>query len=172
VADDVSSWENETQPTEKRKRATQPEERMRHERFAVCVERHAADVSTFEQVPKQEDEMKLIVNGFKQCHGTAVFRHLEEQQLRLMGGVMLRRSVPKDTIIIRQGDKANAFYVIADGEVDVFLGGSHKRVMTKGWGFGELGMLYNFPRSATCMSRTACELFLLVPAVSSCCWWW
>ncbi len=60
---------------------------------------------------------------------------------------------PGDTII-RQGDEADAFYILASGAVDVFLESSHRRAqhidhLSAGAFFGEIGLLHKVRRTAT-----------------------
>ena len=56
--------------------------------------------------------------------------------------------------IIRQGDKADAFYILLEGQAEVFqTGAGGERVdlstLTSGDYFGEIGLLGNVPRTAT-----------------------
>lgn len=57
-------------------------------------------------------------------------------------------------VIIRQGESADAFYVLAVGEADVMVVDRHGELkvvaqLQAGAGFGEMGLLENRPRSAT-----------------------
>jgi CPA1 family monovalent cation:H+ antiporter len=57
-------------------------------------------------------------------------------------------------VIIRQGDPADRFYVIGDGEVEVTQASDGPapvvvRRMGEGEGFGEIGLLSGSPRTAT-----------------------
>jgi MFS family permease len=64
------------------------------------------------------------------------------------------RTVPKGEVIIRQGDQADFFYVIADGRVEVTQAEASGKVnllrqMGVGEFFGEIGLLSRVPRTAT-----------------------
>ncbi len=67
------------------------------------------------------------------------------------------------TVIVREGDTADALYVLADGEVRVTArgegGGSERplRVMTAPSYFGEIGVLGRIPRTATVTAVTDCS---------------
>jgi CRP/FNR family cyclic AMP-dependent transcriptional regulator len=70
---------------------------------------------------------------------------------------MVKRSYPKNAIVINEGDEANSLYIILDGEVKVFLSNEDGReiiINTQGAGdhFGELALLDNAPRSASVMT--------------------
>ena len=70
------------------------------------------------------------------------------------------RDVPANTVIIRQGDEADFFYVIDSGRVEVKQtqpGGGPTRIlreMTAGEVFGEIGLLTGVPRTATVTAVT------------------
>jgi MFS family permease len=63
-------------------------------------------------------------------------------------------------VVIRQGDPADRFYVIGEGEVEVTQVGAAAgppallRRMGAGEGFGEIGLLSGIPRTATVTART------------------
>jgi CRP-like cAMP-binding protein len=64
------------------------------------------------------------------------------------------RRAPAGEVVIRQGDKADNFYVIADGAVEVTQAaeeGATRRLRRMGPGefFGEIGLLSGIPRTAT-----------------------
>jgi len=72
---------------------------------------------------------------------------------------------PGDKIII-QGDIGDIFYLLEEGSVDVFVkrhDGPEKKVhtYTPGDSFGELALMYNAPRAATCIATTPCRLWAL-----------
>ena len=74
-------------------------------------------------------------------------------------------SFPAGATIVREGDEADAFYVLWDGEVDVYargeLGGEPEFLRTMGSGtyFGEIGLLERTPRTATVTATTDCDCY-------------
>jgi CRP-like cAMP-binding protein len=80
-------------------------------------------------------------------------RHLIEQ-------VLMRELEPGETIM-RQGESGASLFVIVSGGVEVALDGPPPRTLaTLGEGafFGELGLITNFPRSATVRAREPTQL--------------
>lgn len=72
-------------------------------------------------------------------------------------------TVPADSVIIREGDPADAFWVLVEGQVDVSARGEgarrhHLRTMGPGTYFGEIGLLRQLPRTATVRSLEPCAL--------------
>mmetsp|Transcript_35795 Transcript_35795/g.33907 ORF Transcript_35795/g.33907 Transcript_35795/m.33907 type:complete len:448 (+) Transcript_35795:104-1447(+) len=68
--------------------------------------------------------------------------------------------------IIQQGDIGDVFYLLEEGIVDVYVqkkGESSKQVHTykAGDAFGELALMYNAPRAATCVAQSDCKLWAL-----------
>jgi CPA1 family monovalent cation:H+ antiporter len=76
-------------------------------------------------------------------------------------------SIEPGQVIIRQGDPADRFYVIGDGEVEVTQVGPAGdppivlRRMGVGEGFGEIGLLLSSPRTATVAALTRGTLVAL-----------
>merc|ERR1712065_114952 len=73
---------------------------------------------------------------------------------------------PPGEDIIVQGEIGEIFYLLEDGLVDVYIskgGEEQKKVHTykAGDSFGELAIMYNAPRAATCRAQTEAKLWEL-----------
>ena len=97
-----------------------------------------------------------------------LFRQLSPAQHAAVVDAMFERRAAPGELVIRQGDEADNFYVVEDGDFDVFvakpgappaagagIGKYGKLVMsyTGAGTFGELAMLHGAPRAATVAAR-------------------
>jgi cAMP-dependent protein kinase regulator len=132
-------------------------------------------------IPKSKEAQERLQVSLKK---NILFKHLEEDERISIVDAMAEVIVPAGTTIIRQGshsfffllmlsifflfpfffflspwnhhtgDEGDNFYVIGEGDVDVFVskdGGEAKYVCTigKDGSFGELALIYGSPRAAT-----------------------
>lgn len=101
---------------------------------------------------------------------------IPERQLRLLQSIDLFSPLPPTTLerlaaqflpvaaspgttLVREGDAGDLFYVIAAGQVEVSREGQPIRELGPGEYFGEIALLRDVPRGATCTATTAAELF-------------
>lgn len=68
---------------------------------------------------------------------------------------------PDGAVVIAEGDIGDRFYLVAEGTLEVYEGGSHRRTMGPGEGFGEIALLRDTPRTATVRARDAVVLLAL-----------
>ena len=74
------------------------------------------------------------------------------------------RHVPAGVPVITQGDDADAFYVVATGELSVTVEGRLRdHTLGPGDGFGEIALLNGGTRTATITTLTDSELLVLRP---------
>ena len=66
--------------------------------------------------------------------------------------------------VFKQGDLASAFFIIAEGRVQVEISGSKKKILQKGDDFGELALIYMAPRSASIKALTSCQFWCITRA--------
>ena len=73
---------------------------------------------------------------------------------------MSKAFVPANTIIFKQGDRGKFFYIIKSGEVLVENKSISKKLGT-GDSFGELALLHESPRTATCITTSDSYFYVL-----------
>ena len=99
--------------------------------------------------------------------GLPVFAGVGPARFEAILGRRRTRDTAAGDVIIRQGDPADRFFVILDGEFDVSSAGQgsaaaeHLRTLVRDDVFGELGLLTGAPRSATVAARTTGRLLEL-----------
>ena len=91
-----------------------------------------------------------------------LFRSLTEQQLASVGAHAAWLVVEKGEVIVRQGELADSFFVIASGQVKVYMSEGDREVILKtlsaGDFFGEIPMFDQEPRSASVAAMERCHL--------------
>lgn len=72
-----------------------------------------------------------------------------------------RRSVTRsnDRSCVPPGDEGDNFYVIDQGEVEIFVNGELATTIGEGGSFGELALIYGTPRAATVRAKTDVKLW-------------
>lgn len=88
-----------------------------------------------------------------------LFAGVPPSALEATVGRLVKLEVPAGTVVIRQGDEADRFYIIESGAFDVDqadAAGETRRLRTMGPDevFGELGLMNQAPRSATVTAAT------------------
>ncbi len=97
-------------------------------------------------------------------HRVPFFAGLPEQEMRRLGAALRESRFPINTIIIREGDFGDRFYIVIDGQVEVVkaLGTTNERLLgVRGAGeyFGEMSLLGPVtPRAASVRARTPVHL--------------
>jgi CRP-like cAMP-binding protein len=97
------------------------------------------------------------------------FSSLSDNALEIISKKLKIVEFPAGTEIIREGDSADAFYLVRNGEVEVSqkkLSGKSSLISIKGHGegFGEMALLTCSPRIATVTAKTDVVLFRLLKA--------
>ncbi|VEL21744.1 unnamed protein product [Protopolystoma xenopodis] len=65
----------------------------------------------------------------------------------------------RDDVIIQQGDEGDNFYIIDQGQVEIFVNGDYISSVGEGGSFGELALIYGVPRAATVRAKTEVKLW-------------
>jgi MFS family permease len=103
-------------------------------------------------VPERELELVASVPFFEPLSPTT----LEQLATRVRP-----LSVAAGTMVIREGEGGDVFYLIESGQVDVIRDGKLVATLGAGHYFGEIALLHDVPRTATCVARSDAELYEL-----------
>ena len=90
-----------------------------------------------------------------------LFSRLSTIDLQFLASNMDEIGVPAGTALITEGMGNHAFYLLAQGEVDVFVGGTHRRSLGPHDFFGEISMMMLEPATATVVTRTPVSAYVM-----------
>src|SRR5262245_44572349 len=90
-----------------------------------------------------------------------LFSSLSSVDLEFLAIKMDEIRVPAGTAVITAGMGNHAFYLLAHAEVDVFVGGIHRRSLGPNDFFGEISMMMLEPATATVVTRTPVRAYVM-----------
>lgn len=93
--------------------------------------------------------------------GVSIFAPLPVDSLEGVSRALVEVEAVAGQEVITQGDHGDRFYLIDEGEVEVFEDGEFKRNQAAGEGFGEIALLRDVPRTATVKATRATKLLAL-----------
>jgi cAMP-dependent protein kinase regulator len=112
---------------------------------------------------------KLIINHVREVK--FLERYMDSEYIYDLAKELRLRIYDPQTVVFKQGEVADAFYIILSGSVKIFINTPSevkhfqnlKEIMHlgKGEGFGELALIYDSTRSATIMTHEKTELIVL-----------
>jgi ATP-binding cassette, subfamily B, bacterial len=86
-----------------------------------------------------------------------LFASLPGETLHKLADRMQREEVPAGTVVVREGEPGDRFYVLLSGLAAVSQGSLGQRsVLRAGEFFGEVALTMNVPRTATVTAMTPC----------------
>lgn len=91
----------------------------------------------------------------------ALFAPLELKSLELVARRLVRIELPATSVIIREGDEGDRFFVIESGRATATYRGERLSSMGPGDPFGEIALLRDVPRTATVTADDPMVLFAL-----------
>lgn len=110
------------------------------------------------KVDKPPHVKESILNTLNGC---VLFKHLEPAQLDTLADCMEQKKFDAGQTIIQQGDSGDFFYVVDSGSIDCFKDDKKVCDYHDGGAFGELAIMYNAPRAATCVAATKAVVWAL-----------
>ncbi len=120
--------------------------------LAVIFRSRLRAVDDATTVPQRELEVLASVPFFEPLAPTT----LEKLAMRLRP-----LAVRAGTEVVREGEGGETFYLVGSGQVDVIHGGKLVATLGTGQYFGEIALLHEIPRVATCVARGDVELYEL-----------
>jgi len=90
-----------------------------------------------------------------------IFAPLPGAALEHVTGRLVPLRLEAGTVIVREGDAGDRFYVVVEGEVEVTAEGEPVATQGPGGYFGEIALLKDVPRTATVTARTPVVLYAL-----------
>ncbi|XP_052764959.1 cAMP-dependent protein kinase regulatory subunit-like isoform X1 [Mya arenaria] len=107
-------------------------------------------------VPKDYKTMAALSKAISK---NVLFSHLDDTERSDIFDAMFPVHRHAGEVIILQGDEGDNFYVIDNGEVDVFVNNDHVTTIGEGGSFGELALIYGLPRAATVKAKGDVKLW-------------
>jgi CRP-like cAMP-binding protein len=93
--------------------------------------------------------------------GVPLLTGLEQQTLEELAALGQERTVRAGEDVVREGEPADRFYVLLEGEASVYSGRRLLRTLAPSDHFGEIALLHDVPRTATVRGVTDLRLFSL-----------
>jgi CRP-like cAMP-binding protein len=92
-----------------------------------------------------------------------LFANLDEKDLDQLARQMHERRFPEGAEVTREGATGAGFFVIAEGNADVSIGGEHRTTLGPGDHFGEVALIDDGVRSASITAATDLLCYGLTP---------
>lgn len=99
--------------------------------------------------PKSDDDVEFLLDALAD---NFVFNTLDEEELETLVNAFENFECEEGQEIIKQGETGGHFYILRMGTVAFVVDGDEVGRAVYGNSFGELALLYNAPRAATCMA--------------------
>ncbi len=121
--------------------------------LVLLLGRQVARVDAEAAAPEVE-ELRILAS-------VPIFAPLPGGSLEHVAGRLVPLRLEPNTVIVREGDAGDRFYIVAEGEIEVSQDGVPITSLTAGGYFGEIALLRDVPRTATVTARTSAVLYAL-----------
>ena len=102
----------------------------------------------------EADELRVLA-------AVPIFAPLPGGSLEHVAARLVPLRVDPGTVIVREGDSGDRFYIVAEGEIEVSQYGGTISELGAGSYFGEIALLRDIPRTATVTASTSVVLYAL-----------
>jgi len=103
-------------------------------------------------VAPRAEELRILAS-------VPIFAPLPGGSLEHLAGRLTPLRLDPGTVIVREGDAGDRFYIVADGEVEVSQDGKPVSELGPGGYFGEISLIRDIPRTATVTAKTPVVLY-------------
>lgn len=135
--------------------------KARERRGAVSAEPYKEEDATSyvkTVIPKDYSTMQALS---KAIQTNLLFSHLDDNEKSDIFDAMQPFNYKPGETIIQQGEEGDFFYIIDQGEVEVYVNNKCVTSISDGGSFGELALIYGTPRAATIKAKTDCKLWAI-----------
>jgi len=91
----------------------------------------------------------------------SMFSALNKKEVTKLASVAEERRVPSGTVLTKEGESGDEFYVVAEGMAEASIGGRKVGSIPAGSFFGEMSLLDQGPRTATVTAELPTRLVVL-----------
>ena len=91
----------------------------------------------------------------------SMFSALDKKEVARLASVAQERRVPSGTVLTKEGEAGDEFFVVAEGMAQASIGGRKVGSIPAGSFFGELSLLDRGPRTATVTAELPTRLVVL-----------
>lgn len=140
--------------------------KARERRGAVSAEPYKEEDATSyvkTVIPKDYATMQALS---KAIQSNLLFSHLDDSEKSDIFDAMQPFNYKAGETIIQQGEEGDFFYIIDQGEVEVYVNNKCVTSISDGGSFGELALIYGTPRAATIKAKAECKLWAIDRKVS------
>ncbi len=93
----------------------------------------------------------------------SLFEGLDDDELGRLADRFQDRTANEGDVVVEEGSTGTSFFVIAEGNVNVSVGGELKATLGPGDSFGEMAVIDEDVRSASIVAATDLRLYFLTP---------
>jgi MFS family permease len=105
-------------------------------------------------VAPDADELRILTS-------IPIFAPMPGASLEHLAGRLVPMRLDPGTMVVREGDAGDRFYIVAEGTVEISEGGFPSSELDAGGYFGEIALLRDVPRTATVTAKTRVVLYAL-----------